>query len=227
MSSAKSGVRTQVGDNANKPDSSFLPSLAAISPHPRHPESLQSMRYARFTPGPAQALSYTRRTGRWVWEGRTAATAHQTAISRNARIHIEPPHPYGVHFLRPFGASSGVCAARYFGREVIRRRPPWGRGPSQGPPKSFGNGWRLTSVIEHLVWSIYSLHSLPNLIKCLIHALRAKFWCMILCDSSAWMRKEVLHGRQVLSIRIASIHCKTGCDTMMMMAWDDKSCRRI
>ena len=36
------------------------------------------------------------------------------------------------------------CAsmARYFGREVIRRRPPWGRGPSQGPHESLGNGWR-------------------------------------------------------------------------------------
>eukprot|EP01048_Picozoa_sp_COSAG05_P003984 COSAG05_NODE_198_length_14502_cov_41.134416_3_plen_109_part_00 len=62
-----------------------------------------------------------------------AATGHRTATPTNARVHIEPPHPYGVHFLGPSGASSGVCAARYFGREVIRRRSPWGRGPSQGP----------------------------------------------------------------------------------------------
>ena len=74
------------------------------------------------------------------------ATAHRTATPTNARVHIEPPHRYGVHFLGPSGASSGMCAARYFGREVIRRRPPWGRGPSQGPPKSLGNGWRLLKV---------------------------------------------------------------------------------
>ena len=42
-----------------------------------------------------------------------------------------------------------MCAARYFGREVIRRRPPWGRGPSQGPPKSLGNGWRPISKKSH------------------------------------------------------------------------------
>ena len=145
-SSAKTGVRLQVGDNANKLDSSFLPSLAAIPSHLRHPESPQSMRCARLTRGPAQALSYTRRTRRWVWEARMVATAHRTATPTNARVHIEPPHPYGVHFLGPSGASSGMCAARYFGREVIRRRSPWGRGPSQGPPKSLGNGWRLLKV---------------------------------------------------------------------------------
>ena len=145
-SSAKTGVRSQVGDNANKLDSSFLPSLAAIPSHLRHPESPQSMRYARLARSPAQALSYTRRTEGWVCEVRTVATGHQTATSWNARVHIEPPHPYGVHFLGPSGASSGMCAARYFGREVIRRRPPWGRGPSQGPPKSLGNGWRLVKV---------------------------------------------------------------------------------
>ena len=71
-----------------------------------------------------------------------AAMGHRTATSTNARVHIEPPHLCGVHFLGQSGASSGVCAARYFGREVIRRRPPWGRGPSQGPPESLGNGWR-------------------------------------------------------------------------------------